>query len=440
MRVLKFGSMSIASPQRMKLAAEIVLKSPRCVVILSAMAGTTAALEETSNYFYHKNIEGANEIINRLETKYLTEISSLYSSEQTKAAAIEFVSSKFNYMRSFSNELFTLFEERIILAQGELLSSGLFHLLLTETMADAVFVQAADFMQTDKNKEPDHVHIKEHLKAILGANTEASVFVTQGYICRNVYGEIDDLRSSGGSDYTASLVGAAIGADEIQIWTDVNNMQNDENSDSEIFSGSQPVRQLDFDEAAELAYFGAKILHPTCVLPAKMANIPVRMLNILEPENKGTIISNKTETGTIKAVAAKDGITIVQIKSGRMLLVHGFLRKIFEIFDYYQTAIDMIATSEVSISVTIDNPRNLQAITDDLKKYGTVSVDQNMSLICVVGDLDWNTLGYSSQILDAVKTVPLRMVSYGGSNNNMSFLVRQQDKATALALLNKQLF
>lgn len=437
MRVLKFGSVCLASADRMKLVAEIVCNAPKNIVILSAIAGTTHALEEISNYLYRKNIEGANEVINKLETRVLAEISRLYESEKVKGQAIEFLATKIAYIRSFTKDLFTLFEERIMLAQGELLSSGLFHLLLVEQGKNASQIMALDFMRTDKNKEPDPAYIKERLTALLDKESDVDVFVTQGYICRNAYGEIDDLRSSGGSDYSACLIGAAVDADEIQIWTDLDRMQN---NDPLIVSSAKSVDQLSFDEAAELAYFGDKILHPTCVLPAKMANIPVRLKNLLEPQSQGTLISNALVKGSVKAVAAKDGIIAIQIKSGRMLLAHGFLRKIFEVFDYHQTSIDMIVTSEVGVSVTIDNPRNLQEIVDDLKKFGTVSADKDMTLICVVGDLDWQNVSSESIILDAVKTLPIRMISYGGSNYNVSFLVNGKDKKEALQLLNAKLF
>ncbi|NDW10656.1 aspartate kinase [Dysgonomonas sp. 520] len=437
MKVLKFGSVCLGSADRMKQVSHIVSNTPGCIVILSAMEETTQALEDISNYLYRKNIEGANEIINRLEARYLMEISGIYSTEEAKTAAIEFVTEKINYVRSFTKDLFTLFEERIVLAQGELLSSGIFHLLLVEQGIDAKLIQAADFMRTDKNKEPDPVYIKEKLTGLLAENPDAAAYVTQGYICRNAYGEIDDLRSSGGSDYTASLVGAAINAEEIQIWTDSDRMQN--NNPAYVHT-AKPIEQLSFDEAAELAYFGDKILHPTCVLPAKMANVPVRLLNMLEPQAQGTLISNKLSQGTIKAVAAKDGIIAIQIKSGRMLLAHGFLRKVFEVFDFHQTSIDMIVTSEVGVSVTIDNDRYLKEILDDLKKFGTVSVDKDMALICVVGDLDWHNVGFESKVLNAVKTLPVRMISYGGSNFNVSFLVDSKDKPDALRLLNEELF
>jgi aspartate kinase len=291
-------------------------------------------------------------------------------------------------------------------------------------------------MRTDKNAEPDPVYIKEKLALQLEKYPDAEIYITQGFICRNAYGEVDNLQR-GGSDYTASLIGAAVDASEIQIWTDIDGMHN---NDPRIVDKTSPVRQLHFEEAAELAYFGAKILHPTCVQPAKYANIPVRLLNTMDPSAPGTLISNETEKGKIKAVAAKDNITAIKIKSSRMLLAHGFLRKVFEIFESYQTSIDMVCTSEVGVSVSIDNTKHLNEILDDLKKYGTVTVDHDMCIICVVGDLEWENVGFETATLDALRNVPIRMISFGGSNYNISFLVRESDKKAALQALSDNLF
>jgi aspartate kinase len=307
---------------------------------------------------------------------------------------------------------------------------------LLECGTKAVLLPALEFMRTDKNAEPDTVYIKEKLYAQLDLHPEADLYITQGFICRNAYGEIDNLQR-GGSDYTASLVGAAINASEIQIWTDIDGMHN---NDPRIVKKTSPVRQLHFEEAAELAYFGAKILHPTCIQPAKYANIPVRVLNTIDPQALGTLISNETEKGKIKAVAAKDNITAIKIKSSRMLLVHGFLRKVFEIFESYQTAIDMVCTSEVGVSVSIDRTTYLDEIIDSLKKYGTVAVDKNMCIICVVGDLEWENIGFEARALGAMRNIPVRMISFGGSNYNISFLIRERDKKTALQSLSDMLF
>ena len=420
----------------MKDVAKLISDGEQKIVVLSAMSGTTNTLVEISDYLYKKNPEGANEIINKLEAKYKQHIDELYSTEEYKQKTLEFVKSVFDYIRSYTKDIFTLFEEKVILAQGEIISTNMVTNYLCEQGIKAVLLPALEYMRTDKNSEPDLTYIREKLALQLEANPGYEIYITQGYICRNAYGEIDNLQR-GGSDYTASLIGAAVNASEIQIWTDIDGMHD---NDPRIVEKTSPVRQLHFEEAAELAYFGAKILHPTCVQPAKYANIPVRLLNTMEPSAPGTLISNETEKGKIKAVAAKDNITAIKIKSSRMLLTHGFLRKVFEIFESYQTAIDMVCTSEVGVSMSIDNTKHLNEIVDDLKKYGTVTVDQNMCIVCVVGDLEWENVGFESKALQAMKEVPVRMISYGGSNYNISFLIREEDKKRALQSLSDVLF
>jgi aspartate kinase len=437
MKVMKFGGTSVGTPARMKEVTKLVTKSGEPVfVVLSAMSGTTNSLVEISNYLYKKNPEGANEVINQLERKYLKHIEELYETDAMKAQIRDFLTSEMNYLRSFTKELFTSFEEKSIVAQGELISTNMVVGYMHEQGIKAILLNALDFMRTDKNSEPDPVYIKEKLAAIMEKNEGQQVYITQGFICRNAYGEIDNLQR-GGSDYTASLIGAAINADEIQIWTDIDGMHN---NDPRVVDKTQPVHQLHFEEAAELAYFGAKILHPTCVQPAKYSGIPVRLLNTMEPDAEGTTISNQTEYGKIKAVAAKDNIIAIKIKSSRMLLATGFLRKVFEIFESYQTPIDMVCTSEVGVSMSIDNSAHLGEIVDELKKYGTVTVDTGMCIICVVGDLDWSNIGFETQVMDALKNIPVRMISYGGSNYNISFLIREEDKKRALQSLSDTLF
>ena len=437
MKVMKFGGTSVGTPQRMKEVAQLVTKSGEPVfVVLSAMSGTTNSLVEISDYLYKKNPDGANEVINRLEQKYMKHMDELYSQKETKDTTIDFLKGEFNYLRSFTKELFTSFEEKSIVAQGEMLSTNMMANYMKEQGINVVLLNALDFMRTDKNSEPDPTYIREKLNALLADNEGAQVYITQGFICRNAYGEVDNLHR-GGSDYTASLVGAAINAEEIQIWTDIDGMHN---NDPRVVDHTEPVHQLHFEEAAELAYFGAKILHPTCVQPAKYAGIPVRLLNTMDPEAEGTTISNATEYGKIKAIAAKDNITAIKIKSSRMLLATGFLRKVFEIFESYQTPIDMVCTSEVGVSMSIDNSAHLGEIVDELKKYGTVTIDTNMCIICVVGDLDWSNIGFETLALDALKDIPVRMVSYGGSNYNISFLIREEDKKRALQTLSNTIF
>lgn len=437
MNVMKFGGTSVGSPERMKSVAQLITRSGEpTVVVLSAMSGTTNSLVEISNYLYKKNPEGANEEINKLEAKYMGHVEDLYSDAAYKNKTREFLRDRFNYMRSFTKGIFTSFEEKIIVSQGEIMSTNMMNNLLLENGIASVLIDALSFMRTNKNSEPDLPYIKEHFADVMANNPGKQIYITQGFICRNAYGEVDNLLR-GGSDYTASLIGAALPADEIQIWTDIDGMHN---NDPRFVDNTKAVRQLNFEEAAELAYFGAKILHPTCVQPAKFAGIPVRLKNTMKPDAEGTIINNELGRGTIKAVAAKDNITAIKIKSSRMLLATGFLRKVFEIFESYQTPIDMIATSEVGVSMSIDNDTHLDEIVDELRKYGSVTVDPDMCIICVVGDLDWNNVGFETIATDAMKNIPVRMVSYGGSNYNISFLIKESDKKQALKNLSDTLF
>lgn len=437
MNVMKFGGTSVGSPERMKSVAQLITRSGEpTFVVLSAMSGTTNSLVEISNYLYKKNPEGANEVINNLETKYMDHVENLYQDDGYKKKTRDFLRDRFSYMRSFTKGIFTSFEEKIIVSQGEIMSTNMVNNYLQEQGIKSVLIDALSFMRTNKNSEPDLPYIKEHLHEIMERNAGYQIYITQGFICRNAYGEVDNLLR-GGSDYTASLIGAALPADEIQIWTDIDGMHN---NDPRFVDHTTAVHQLNFEEAAELAYFGAKILHPTCVQPAKYAGIPVRLKNTMEPDAEGTIINNDLGRGTIKAVAAKDNITAIKIKSSRMLLATGFLRKVFEIFESYQTPIDMITTSEVGVSMSIDNNAHLDEIVDELKKYGTVTVDSDMCIICVVGDLDWHNVGFETIATDAMKDIPVRMVSYGGSNYNISFLIKEEDKKRALQSLSDTLF
>ena len=395
---MKFGGTSVGTPSRMKDVTKLVVSSNEPVfVVLSAMSGTTNSLVEISDYLYKKNPEGANEVINQLERTYMNHVKELYSTDEWQQKTAKFLQDEFKYLRSFTKELFTSFEEKVIIAQGEIISTNMVTNYMKENGIKVSLLSALDFMRTDKNSEPNIPVIREKLHEIMEAEKGSMVYITQGFICRNAYDEIDNLQR-GGSDYTASLIGAAINAEEIQIWTDIDGMHN---SDPRIVEKTDPVHQLHFEEAAELAYFGAKILHPTCIQPAKYAGIPVRLLNTMDPEAEGTTISNTTEYGKFKAVAAKDNITAIKIKSSRMLLATGFLRKVFEIFESHQTPIDMVCTSEVGVSMSIDNSSHLTEIVDELKKYGTVTVDSNMCIICVVGDLDWSNVGFESIAAEA---------------------------------------
>ena len=436
MKVMKFGGTSVGSAERIKNVANLITSRGRNVVVLSAMSGTTNTLVEIAGYLFNRNPDGARDTIGRLEAKYAQVIEELYAAGEWKAKASEYVREVFRYLDTFTKQLFTTREEKIILAQGELISTHLMTYYLQQQGVNVVLLPALDFMRTDQQGEPDSDYIREHLLPMLDAAPDAELFITQGFICMNAHEEIDNLQR-GGSDYTASIVGAAIDAEEIQIWTDIDGMHN---NDPRIVDKTQAVRHLHFEEAAELGYFGAKILHPTCIQPAKYANVPVRLLNTLQPDAPGTLINNEPEPGTIKAVAAKDNITAIKIKSSRMLLAHGFLRKVFEIFESYQTSIDMICTSEVGVSMSIDDTRHLNEIIHDLKKYGTVSVDLDMCIVCVVGDMDWENVGFESRVMAAVKDIPVRMVSFGGSNYNISLLVKEEDKNRTLRALSQGLF
>lgn len=436
MKVLKFGGTSVGSSQRMKDVCKLITDKDQKIVVLSAMSGTTNTLVEISDYLYKKNPEGANEYINILENKYKKHIDELYSTDEYKKKTLDFLKKEFDYIRSFTKGIFTMFEEKIIVGQGEILSTNMVTNYLLENGYKVSLLPALEFMRTDKNGEPDLEYIREKIKVQLDAVPDMDIYITQGFICRNAYGEVDNLQR-GGSDYSASLIGAAVGASEIQIWTDIDGMHN---NDPRFVENTSPVSHLHFEEAAELAYFGAKILHPTCVQPAKFAGIPVKLLNTMDPTAPGTVISNETENQKIKAVAAKDNITAINITSSRMLLAYGFLRKVFEIFENYKTSIDMICTSEVGVSLSIDNTTNLKQILNELKKFGTVKVDENMCIICVVGDLDWLNVGFEATVTEAMKNIPVRMISYGGSSHNISFLISAEDKKRALQSLSNHLF
>jgi aspartate kinase len=436
MNVLKFGGTSVGSAERIKNVGRLICDGQQKLVVLSAMSGVTNSLADMTGYLSKNNQDAAGEIIHKIEKHHLDTVAELFATEAFAAKAQAHIREITGLLRSLVNEIFTQREERLVMAQGELLSTEIVCLYLQECGKSAVNLPALDFMKNNDEGEPDGKYIRSHLLALLEQHSAAEIYITQGYICRNAHGEVDNLQR-GGSDYSASLVGAALSADEIQIWTDINGIHN---NDPRYVDGTTSIEKLNFNEAAELAYFGAKILHPTCILPAKINHIPVRLLNSLQPQDKGTLISTESVPGTIKAIAAKDHITAIKIQSGRMLLAYGFLRKVFEIFELYETPIDMITTSEVGVSLTIDNTRYLDKITDKLKKYGTISIDENMVIVCVVGDLQWENVGLEAQVIGALKDVPLRMVSYGGSDHSISLLVKAEDKKRTLEILSKYLF
>ena len=437
MKVLKFGGTSVGSAARIKSLLDIVDPNERQIVVLSAVSGTTNALVEISQAYLDGKKNEAKQLIEALKTKYEDLIKELFDTEEGLKKGKELINHHFDLFSSYENKLFTVAEEKVILAQGELLSTALWHYHLEEIGVASILLPALDFMKTDEDNEPVVSYITEKLTPLLVENADNNLFITQGYICRNSSGEIDNLRR-GGSDYTASLIGAGIQAEEVQIWTDIDGMHN---NDPRLVPNTKPIAKLCFDEAAELAYFGAKILHPQSVFPAQKYNVPVRLLNTMDPTAAGTLISkNGAEKGTIRAIAAKDGITAIHIHSTRMLLAYGFLRKVFEIFERYKTPIDMITTSEVAVSLSIDDTSNLLEIIKEVELFGKVGVDEGQTIICVVGDFSANTHGYAARVLDAVKHLPVRMISYGGSDYNVSILLDTKHKTEALRSLHNRLF
>jgi len=434
MKVLKFGGTSVGSPERMKKLLSIIRPETPRLVVLSAVSGTTNKLVEIATFFEAGDKNKAVTAIEKLRAEYNQFIAELFATEQGLVDGKNTLDYHFGLLESIANDLFTITEEKIILAQGELISTTLYHYYLKEIGVHSVLLPALDFMKVDEDHEPMVDFITEHITPLL--TQETNLYITQGYICRNAYGQIDNLRR-GGSDYTASLIGAAIRSEEVQIWTDIDGMHN---NDPRIVKGTKPIANLSFDEAAELAYFGAKILHPQSVFPAQKYKIPVRLLNTMEPEAPGTLISAFSEPGKIKSIAAKDGITAIKIQSSRMLLAYGFLRRVFEIFERFKTPIDMITTSEVAVSLTIDDTRNLDDILKELDKFGTVELDKDQTIICVVGDFGADKHGYAARVFEALKHIPIRMISYGGSNYNVSLLVKTADKTEALRSLHNRLF
>ena len=433
---MKFGGTSVGNPDRMKALIPLINDDERKIVVLSAMSGTTNSLVEIADLLYAGNINEASDKNNNLRSKYHQVVDELFTSENIKKSGHGLIDSHFEYIRNFTLRVFTKLQEKAILAQGELISTSLFHLLLQEMNIKSVILPALSFMRIDKDGEPDAFYIKENISRELKKHKSEKLIITQGFICRNAYGEIDNLKR-GGSDFTASLIGAAVEASEIQIWTDINGFHN---NDPRFVENTKVIREISFDEAAELAYFGAKILHPSSVNPAREKNIPVRLKNTMEPDDIGTLITSESKLQDYKAVAAKDGISVLRIRSDRMLMAYGFLRKVFEIFEAYRTPIDMITTSEVAVSITIDNPEFIKQIAKDLNELGKVEVEENQTIVCVVGDFRTERTGSAPEIFEALNTIPLKMISYGGSPNSLSLLIDSSNKIEALKLLSKHLF
>ena len=437
MKVMKFGGTSVGKPESMRQVAALITREDKpAIVVLSALSGTTNALIEISNRLSQSDKAAAKETIDKLQQHYFNFLEELLQTPESREKGKQIIGEHFEFLNIIFKISYSEALNKDILAQGELLSTRIFSIFLEENKIDHVLLPALDFMQIDSYEEPQIGSIKVKLSQLLGANADKKLFITQGYICRNSKGEVDNLKR-GGSDYTASLIAAAIEAEVCEIWTDISGMHN---NDPRIAEKTLPIEQLSFDEAAELAYFGAKILHPASIWPAQHYNIPVRLLNTMEPEAKGTIILQEAGSVGVKAVAAKDGIVAIKVKSSRMLLAYGFLRKIFEVFEKYRTPIDMITTSEVAVSLTIDNTDNLHDILQELEFYGSVEVDENQAIISIVGNEIAETPDVLKRLFDSIANIPVRMISYGGSKHNVSLLIPAEYKKDTLQLLNKGLF
>jgi aspartate kinase len=438
MKILKFGGTSLGTPKRMKTVAQLIFQEPEeKIVVLSAISGTTNTLVNITRAISKHDQSEANALIEELYHSYQEFCQQLLSQEASQRQALQIIEVHFAALRSVAGSVYSAEIEKEILAQGELLSTKLFVTYLEQENVAVILLPALEFMRIDDENEPDTAYIKEKLEASLARNPEQRLFITQGYICLNNKQKIDNLQR-GGSDYTASLLGEAVRATEIQIWTDIDGMHN---NDPRIVKNTYPIPRLSFDEAAELAYFGAKILHPSSIRPAQHANIPVRLLNTLKPEAKGTSITAEADARReFTAVAAKDGITAIKIKSSRMLLAYGFLRRVFEVFEKYRTPVDLITTSEVAVSLTIDKLNHLSQIIEELQALGNVEIHQDHTIICIVGNMPFHKVGLLTRLMDALNDIPIRMVSYGGSKFNISLLIDSRFKAETLIRLNEKIF
>ena len=436
MKVYKFGGTSVGSPERFRALVPLISDGETKIVVLSAMAGTTNELVEISSLFSSGDREEAARRTELLRAKYYAVADELFSYATWGERAHDLIDEHFNYLIALFSREFSRHNEKRILARGELLSTALLHFLLSETGIESCLIPALNFMRVDKDGEPDYFYIRENLKREMAAVRDEKIIITQGFICRNVFGETDNLRR-GGSDYSATIIGAALNADEVQIWTDISGLHN---NDPRYVENTSVIRNLSFSEAAELAFFGAKILHPSSINPARQKNIPVRLKNTLEPDDEGTLITSASTLQDYTAVAAKDGITAIRIRSDRMLMAYGFMRRIFEAFEAFRTPIDMITTSEVSVSLTIEDPTFLDDIVKSLSSIGLVEVERNQTIICVVGDFRPDRVGSAPEIFEALNDIPVKMISYGGSENSVSILINTSDKITALKSLSEKLF
>ena len=437
MKVMKFGGTSVGKPERMHEVTNLITADPeKKIVVLSALSGTTNALVEIGQSAAGFEREKAGEQISKLRTHYHGFIEQLLKTEKARERALAIICEHFDFLNIILRISFSEALNKDILAQGELLSTKLFSVYLEEKAIPHVLLPALEFMLIDEEDEPQLDLIRTRLTELLAKYPDHNLFITQGYICRNARGEVDNLKR-GGSDYTASLIAAAIQASVCEIWTDIDGMHN---NDPRIVKKTIPVEQLSFDEAAELAYFGAKILHPTCIWPTQQQNVPVKLLNTMQPKARGTVIQKTASASGVKAIAAKDGIIAINIKSSRMLLAYGFLRKIFEVFEKYKTPIDMVTTSEVAVSVTIDNGIQLQNILRELEPFGTTEVEKDQTIVSIVGNQIVETKDVLNKIFEGLSNIPVRMVSYGGSKHNVSVLIPSSFKNQTMQKLNQKLF
>lgn len=437
MKILKFGGTSVGKPDRMQQVASLITEEKeKKIVVLSALSGATNTLVEIGRLLNEKQKKEALSKIEALYDHHLNFSRELLKTENKRIKATKILDIHFGFMKSLTSAFFNKRLNNELLAQGELLSTQLFQLYLEECAVNATLIPALEFMAIDEDKEPDIDYIKFHLDPILKVNEKYDIYITQGYICRNHEGEIENLKR-GGSDYTATLIGAALQVEEVQIWTDIDGMHN---NDPRVVEKTYPISELSFNEASELAYFGAKILHPSSIWPVQKYKVPVRLKNTMNPKAYGTYISSKEEVKKIKAIAAKDNITAIKIKSSRMLMAYGFLRKVFQIFENYRTPIDMITTSEVAVSLTIDDNSNLQPILKEINEFSDVIIDENQSIICIVGNLIVEKEEVLQKVFRALEAFPIRMISYGGSKYNISVLVDTKHKEAALKELNRHVF
>jgi len=436
MKVLKFGGTSVGSPESLVRVKEIVYSQKGATfVVLSAMSGVTNELLQVLDAIKDSDSQKLEALTQVIADKHYHLIHAVLQEESLQQQAIQHVDDVLQRLQGFLQvpEAHNLYSE--ILTLGELMSTKIFSIVLHQDGVANTWLNATDFMHIDHDDNPSIGPIRTQLEAVLNAHKKTEVYITQGFLCLDKEGDVSNLKR-GGSDYSATLIGAAIAAEEVQIWTDIDGFHN---NDPRCVEHTKPIAQLTYDEAAELAYFGAKILHPKTVSPVRAQGIPVFLKNTFEPESFGTLISDQATTKGLKAIAAKDGIIAINIKSNQMLMAYGFLRKIFEVFEKYETPIDMITTSEIAVSLTIDDATNLDKITSEIGTYAHVIIEHQQTIISIVGD-SLMSQNNANQIFSVLKEIPVRMISYGGSTNNISILVNTDHKIQALRSLHATLF